>query len=195
MTRPRISIGRSMALIAVLAVGLAALARPTKLGSALVFSTTVATLTLATARAMSRPGPRRDFWASFAVGGWVYFALAFVLYSPGSFDDRRGMLATTALLDAIYPMLGIEAPPAVAPMVPPRAGPMPVPLPPPVTPMATFSSFSETWLTVDRSFNLLEGLRGPTTYYNIGHCLFAILSAVAVALMCRLVPREKADER
>jgi hypothetical protein len=81
MRLPRISIKTLMAFVVLVAVGLAALARPNE-GWAVVLSTSAFTALLTSLLGIIfRRGPERAGWVGFAIFGWSFFALL-LSFSP-----------------------------------------------------------------------------------------------------------------
>jgi hypothetical protein len=77
MTRLRFSLAQSMAVVLLIAVGLAAMHLASVLWSSVVFTLTVAVLSAAILGAMACRGRARMTWAGFAVFGWVYLGTTF----------------------------------------------------------------------------------------------------------------------
>ncbi len=77
MRRPILSIAGMMAVVSLVAVGLAALRSPTILWASLTFTLLVALLATATLGAIAGRGRSRATWAGVAAFGWAYFATTF----------------------------------------------------------------------------------------------------------------------
>jgi hypothetical protein len=74
MRMPKLSIAALMGLVLITAIGFAALSHPTRLWAAVLFSAVSTILTVAVLAGLFTRGPRRAFWAGFAIGGWMSYA-------------------------------------------------------------------------------------------------------------------------
>jgi hypothetical protein len=99
MRMPRITIGRSMGLVALTAIGLAALRYPTALAASGVFSLAVATISSATVAAISKSGRGRAICASFAFCGGGYLVLSL---APWNESTGGPHLVTNALVEIAH---------------------------------------------------------------------------------------------
>jgi hypothetical protein len=99
MRMPRITIGLSMGLVALMAIGIAAFRRPSWLASNVVFSLALAIHFAAIVALLTVQGPARGFWKGFVACGWGYLILSL---GPGLESSTGPYLATTALLDVAY---------------------------------------------------------------------------------------------
>lgn len=107
MRRPRFSIGGLMAAVLVAGVGLAALRSASPLWGRLVFTAALAAVGLAALAALVAGGRRRAFAAGFVLFGGGALLLHF---GPWCRAEVRPYLATTALLDAVRPLIRPAAP-------------------------------------------------------------------------------------
>jgi hypothetical protein len=96
MKWPRISIAALMGGILFIAIGFAALKHPTPLGTSALATLLQGSFAIAILGAVIRRGPRRAFWAGFAICGGSYALLAFDL-SPAP-SIQRPELVTVDLL-------------------------------------------------------------------------------------------------
>ncbi len=80
----RVSIARSMGIVLLAAVGLAALRNPTIVWASSLFTLVVVLLCTAVLGAIAVRGPARLTWTGFAVFGWVYLGIAFGLAQRGT---------------------------------------------------------------------------------------------------------------
>ncbi len=107
---PRITIARLIAAIGFIGVCLAALRFATDWWASVVFTSTLLALALAATYAAQRRGPRRAFWSAFVAFGVAYMVLAF---GPWCETAIRPRLATSKLLDTLFPLLHPTADTAV----------------------------------------------------------------------------------
>ncbi len=99
MNRARMTIVGSMAVIALVALGLAAIHNPTRLSSNGIFSLALAVLFGATIASFARSDTGRTSCRGFAVAGWGYLVLSLGPW----FEDVTGpYLFTTPLIDLAY---------------------------------------------------------------------------------------------
>lgn len=111
MGRYRLSLAALMGVVALIAVGVAALRSSTAIWAALVILLALGTVCGATVGAVLRRGPDRGPWLGFAVFGWAYFLMTLSPWGgeyglgPARFLTR----ASTALLVHIDPDL-VEMP-------------------------------------------------------------------------------------
>jgi hypothetical protein len=77
MMRFRFSVAGLMALILLLAVGMAALRNPTGFWASAIFTAAVALFAVSVVGAMARRGVSRFSWAGLAVFGWAYLIISF----------------------------------------------------------------------------------------------------------------------
>ncbi len=106
--RPRLHIGRLIAVIALCGVGLAAFRSPSNLWASTLFTVSAAILVAALLNLAVCRGRSRAYWLGFAVCGWAYFAANFAPWAAESVGPR---LVTTALLDILYPSIAPPSPP------------------------------------------------------------------------------------
>jgi hypothetical protein len=104
----RVSVLGLILLVAVTAVGLAALASPSNELANGLFTFTGGCLLFALLATMYRDGSRRAFWVGFSVFGWGYLLAC---YGPFVGSAIRARLLTTTLIDRLYaqmnPALGV----------------------------------------------------------------------------------------
>ncbi len=100
MRPARVTIARkSMGVVALAAVGLAALRHPSPLAASALFSLAVALLFAAAIAGISLPGRRRAIWSSFALCGFGYLLLSF---GPWSTMEPGPHLITEPLIGFAY---------------------------------------------------------------------------------------------
>jgi hypothetical protein len=97
MKQFRLTTAWLMAVVLIIAIGAAALTRPSALWGSALFTAALGLLCTATALALVRHPSRRAFWVGFAVFGWPYFALAFPWHQPNGINPPR-LLSSTLLL-------------------------------------------------------------------------------------------------
>jgi len=93
------SISGLMAAVGIVAVGVAALARPSELWASVLYSATATLLLVAVVSAANSKGRRRAFWWGFAAFGWGHQLLAFW---PSINATPAPRLLTTFLLDMLH---------------------------------------------------------------------------------------------
>jgi hypothetical protein len=144
MRKIRFTIGGLMAVVLVLAIGLAALRNPSVLWVGTIFLATRVILALAIIGVVLRKHTERAWWLGFAVFGCGYL----ILLTPGPITMRSTQSPTTHLLAFLRPILG------------PSGELLAQPNP---------------------------GVRLTLGYIEIGHDLFALLSALLGALLVRVI--------
>ena len=77
MRRFRFSVAGLMAVILLLAVGMAALRDPAELWASVIFTAAVTLFAASVIGAMAHRGARRFIWAGLAVFGWAYLVISF----------------------------------------------------------------------------------------------------------------------
>lgn len=99
MSRAGVTIAGTMALVALAAIGLATLRRPTTLAASAVFTLVVSILFAAVVAAVSLPGRARATWSSFAICGLSYVAL-----SPGPDSEPKSVpqLFTVFIIESAW---------------------------------------------------------------------------------------------
>src|SRR5690349_7564089 len=107
MGPPRFSLAALVGAVLLCGVGLAALRWPSALAANAMFSLALAALVVALVAVANCRGAKRAYWSGFALGGWVYLAVAL-----GPWIDRiyTTHLVTTAFLHLVEPH--VVAPPA-----------------------------------------------------------------------------------
>jgi hypothetical protein len=88
--RRRPTIAGLMALVALVAVGLAGFQNPSDLWASALYSLAVGSLTTAVLGAAASQGRARLIWTGFALFGWVYLALSLDLVAVNPFRTVRG---------------------------------------------------------------------------------------------------------
>src|SRR4051794_37054700 len=96
MSRLRSSIARLLVLILGVALGLAALARPSCLSASVTFSLLLLSLTAAFIGAIYRRGRRRAFWIGYLTFGFSNMLISLAPWFDSHVSPR---LITTAMLD------------------------------------------------------------------------------------------------
>lgn len=99
MGRWRFSIAGMMAVVVLLALGLAALRSPSSLSAGIAFLSVGAILLAAILGAVYHRGRRQAFWLGFALFGWSYFVLSLL---PLDRNEVSPFLPTTRLLDEVH---------------------------------------------------------------------------------------------
>lgn len=89
-----------LGLVAVAAVGCAALAHPVRGSTVAVFTTTIVLLSSAVISATYCRAAVRAFWFGFAIMGWIYWLLVWVHLEEVSSRDTS-LLATSWVLDIL----------------------------------------------------------------------------------------------
>src|SRR5947209_1494051 len=105
--RPRLTVGHSLAVVALCGVGLASLRDPSEWWASLVFTGALSVLAFAGLYSIFRKGHQRAFWSAFTAFGVGYLTLAF---GPWFESSIRPRLLTTKLLDVSYPFFSPEFP-------------------------------------------------------------------------------------
>ena len=102
MRPPRLPLSGLLSIVAIAAVGLAALSHPSCFWASVAFSLLLLWLTVASLGAVFRRGRERAFWAGCLACGSLYALLSMAPW----FDEHVGhRLVTTAMLDALYPIV------------------------------------------------------------------------------------------
>lgn len=104
MNTLRFSLAKLLGAVVLVALGLAALVNATDFWVRVSVTLAVLVLLSAIARALYSSDNRRAFWSGFAIFGWGYFVLGFVV--PDSVP-----LVTQSLLDHLYPNVRRIEPP------------------------------------------------------------------------------------
>ncbi len=99
----RVTIARSMGLVALAAVGIAAMRYPSQLASSVLYTVVVVAFVAAAVAALSLPRRRRAIWFGFSISGLSYLLLSrYSSYGP--------FLLTDALVDYVRERInGAEA--------------------------------------------------------------------------------------
>jgi hypothetical protein len=179
--RPRFSVARLLAVIALCGVGFAALRSPSHLWASAVFAVALGSLPLALLNAIYRRERQRAFWVGFLVCGAAYFAAT---KGPWFRDEFGPRLVTTAALDLLY--IRVAPPPTGAGGDPFTWAKAAVLDESGSKEYFTFVSPPRTqwaeWTEPDRTTGL--GLQvskitlvSPETFRSIGHSLFTLVLA------------------
>ncbi len=100
MKTPRPTLAMGLLLVAVLAIGLAAMRSPTLLWTQVTITAAVTTLLIATVGALV--GSPRSFWVGFALVGWSYLMLSL---GPWCSEHVAPWLLSTRIIDEVYARL------------------------------------------------------------------------------------------
>jgi hypothetical protein len=181
MRHARVTIVGTMGVVAVAALGLAAIHSPTRLWANGIFSLTLAVLFGATIAAFARAGRARTTWRGFAFAGWGYLVLSLGPW----FEEATGpYLITTSLIDLAYARTdGRPSRILTADM----AGGLNF------IPVASEAFWGDVQL--DR-VNHVGGNRygfvpsAPYPLYRIGHSLMAVVAGLAGGLFATLLTRQ-----
>ena len=120
MPRLRFSLRWLFGVVSCAAVGCASLAYATPFGSKLVLTCTLAVLVAAGVAALVHRGPRRAFWAGFAIVGVAYLWLVCGSWQTPHGHPLRDWLLTTAVLDWCHgKMPHTRSIPPISPSSPP----------------------------------------------------------------------------
>jgi hypothetical protein len=110
MPTVRISLATLLAIVAVLALGLAGVASASRLSTMVAATVTLAWLLTAILAAWLRRGIDRAFWVGFALFGWVYLVLVNWDWVGGQFGhDLTGAL--NGFAEALVPEVPVPAAP------------------------------------------------------------------------------------
>jgi hypothetical protein len=184
---PRLSIAALMLMLVIIAVGLAALSRPTQLAAAFLFSTSLLVLTVAIVGALHGRGATRAFWSGFAIGGWMYLSLQ---YGPFCETQIGPYTFPTTVLDVLYeamnPRPSPPRPVATIPVTATNTGMAMMMLSmagagPPSSPSL---SAWEAWTELDHG-RVWGGTRASSSFFRIGHSLLALLVGLAFGFLAR----------
>jgi hypothetical protein len=91
--------------VAVLAIACAAVARPTFVGTSIVFSSTILVLGLSIVFAVASSQRQRVFWISFALLGWGYLIITL---APFFAQNIGASVVTTLLLRCVAEGVGVK---------------------------------------------------------------------------------------
>ena len=181
MIRSRVSIATLLVVVGLMAVGFAALRVSSRLWANASFSVVLLSLVVAIAALIYRQGPRRAFWAGFALFGWTYLILVF---GPAPLNGWKDWLVTVPVLAMLEERLLIEAAPNATGRPPASSR---------VIPRAPQAAYAELtpwsyWTATDRSNPF-----SSDSFNRIGHSLFCFGIAMAGGAFCRFL-RDTRDE-
>ena len=214
MRPPRFSIGSLLTLIAIFAVGLAALRSPSPLWASTTYTVAAVAIVAGVSNAILGRGARRAYWIGFALFGGVYFHFTF----------SSNQFLTETALDLLYPHVTQQLPqPPPGPLVPPSppqfdsgasgslvvyspqqgsGGPTIAPPTPVLYPTAQPGvSAWDYWMKPDRYIG--EDLLTPmeftakfssVSFRKIGHSLAALLAATLGGIFVRWRYEENSKE-
>jgi hypothetical protein len=175
----RASVAMLLVFIGLMGVGFAALRVASRLWANFTFSLALTALVASVAFLIYRRGPRRSFWAGFALFGWTYFGVAF---GPSAFNPWRDLLVSSPVLALLEERLleqPIPAPPGrFQPPAAPRSR---------VGPYVELSPWTY-WTATDRSNPF-----SSDSFQRIGHSLFCLGIATMGGAFCRVL-RDARDE-
>ena len=163
MRSVRFSIAGLMGVVLITAIGLAALRSPSHTWAGVLLLATLAAFCIAVIGAFCRTGAERGGWIGFAVFGWVYLGAAF---EPYEFSPK---LPTQSLLEWLAPRVGGPTGPFAALGDVGGAGGM-------GSVMRSVGGFGG-------GFGGTAAVIVPEPFFQIGHCLFALLAASLGALL------------
>jgi hypothetical protein len=106
MRRPRVSIASLLAVVAVAALGFAAVTVASPIWVGLVTSLTWFLIVAALLGVLFGRGSRRVFWTGFALLGWSYLILT---HHPTTVTFIRPYLLATRLFETLYPILHLPS--------------------------------------------------------------------------------------
>jgi hypothetical protein len=170
MRSHRFSIAGLMGVVLLAAIGLAALRTPSETWAGIVLLATLAALGFASVGAICLRGPSRAGFLGFAVFGWIYMAAAFLPYGV------YPRLPTRGLLEQLAPRIaGIKGPfPAAGGMGGMGGG------------MRSVGQGGGDAGGFGGQVNAAGlGPDGAARFFQIGHCLFALLAASLGAVLSR----------
>jgi hypothetical protein len=175
MGRMRVTIAGSMGLVALAAVGMAALTNPTRLAASLVFSLDLIVFVAAGFAAFCLRGRGRTVCGGFAACGTIYLLLSL---GPWSEEWSARHLATTAIIDLAYSEL--------------YPGPHVVRYAPDFIGKITAHDF---WMHPDAGVQALWPLSlyvspVPYTIHRVAHSLFGLGAGMAGGLFALVLTRK-----
>jgi hypothetical protein len=218
----KLSISALMSVVLFTGIGFAALSHPTRLWAALLLNLAGAISTVAILPALFARGPRRAFWAGFAIAGWIS-----LIMNSGSYVGADSETLPNAALDILYSLTGPAPAPVPVPgtlqfvltggtfssapvsatgtvITPPPSPPPPVPglaVPTPATPVTLapsptpWSYWTEEDITpASMAYSNSVNSRPPTpaAFYGIGHALMSMIAALLGALIAKRISEHSA---
>jgi hypothetical protein len=195
MRPPRFSIGSLLMLIAIVAVGMAALRYPSPLWASTIYTVAAVVLIAGVSNAILGRGARRAYWIGFALFGGAYFFLAFF----------TNQLLTETILDLIYPHVSLHSPQAAPILIDSLVALSPATSGPTSTPPLTFypppspgASAWDHWTKPDYNTGALPidfSVRfSSVSFRKIGHSLATLLAATLGGIFVRWRYEENSKE-
>lgn len=191
----RVSIAALMLVVLVCAVAVAALRQASDAWAGGLLMLTLAVLGSAVFGAVYRREGRRAFWLGFAAFGWGYLALAM---GPWFAEQVAPKLPTTLLLNYAHACAHPEPPDAAYWLLSRRLSTRQAGSPNPRGLALALGDGTTGSRPAPLSLSLGLAVTGPTNleqFARIGHCLFALVAAVAGGLIARGFQRTNQDAR
>ena len=170
MSHPRFSIAGLLVFIVALALGLAALSRPSCLAASAAFTFLLMSLAIAAIGAVYRRGQGRAFWMGFLACGSFYMVLSLAPWFESHVGHR---LITTAILDLLYPSI-------------------------PLLERTNGNDPWQSWTRLPPDYPYAHARIGFTVnttdeFLLVGHSFFGLLSAVAGGMLAQHFNEERAQ--
>jgi hypothetical protein len=192
MSRFRISLATLLAIVAVVALGLAGMVLASRFWTAAAATVTLSVLLTAVLAAWLLAGTDRAFWVGFALFGWTYLLLVNWDWVGGQFghDLTAGL---SAVAEMIFPEVSVTGPPQVSgvpavrgvsavglrtPPAPAAATPTPSP--------ATIAGFDFFEMTQQRQIKV-------GNFVQIGRMLLSLLFALVGGFLARAMAERRGD--
>ncbi len=182
MSKYRISLATLLAIVAVVALGMAGMVSSSRFWTAAAATVTLAMLLAAVLAAGLLSGIDRAFWTGFALFGWVYLLLVNWDWVGGQFghDLTAGL---SAVAETIFPEVTITGPPQVSSSVP-SAPPVGTPALAPAPSPATIASFNFFEMAQQRQIKI-------GNFVQIGRMLLALLFALVGGFLARTMAERR----
>jgi hypothetical protein len=189
MRPPRFSIGSLLMLIAIVAVGMAALRYPSPLWASTIYTVAAIAIVAGVSNAILGRGARRAYWIGFALFGGAYFY-------PTLFYSNH--LLTETILDLIYPHVSLRSPQLVA-LPPATSGPTsnsPLTFYSPSSPAASaWDHWTKPDYNAGGALPIEFSVRfSSVSFRKIGHSLAALLAATLGGIFVRWRYEENSKE-
>jgi hypothetical protein len=191
MRRPRVSIGRLMIVVLVVAVGTAALKAADEVWAGAMLTLTLGLLGVAVLGALFRREGRRAFWVGFALLGAAYLA-------PTLVEATRPKLPTSKLLAYAHSKLAPQDARRLGLVLLTDVGTTTDFVLKAMKPQAGDSAWTNARVTASGTFTagqaansnvtwtrLLSVVGDPEPFITVGHCLLALLAALVGGLVAR----------